>query len=439
MYTRLIKMKENDKKEDAGKEYLNLTQNQRDVLRGEENATKPGAFLQDILTKKVERLPKRLNSLLLDIEVLNEASFFQSDWEGEVWDSVRTSDDKWQSYEWEPILREILSDDSVDVDYAPKSAREFLRRLKEADKFGKNLGLAIHRLTRNNMPKDMLKKLASGFLRGLLLGETDYYDRRTGEARIKVIFNHLENEKVRWLDELQLPDADEVHPYHNDVPDNVLKSVIKQAGLTYSETLSEYLTDEAFHVPPPGDPTIPDAGPNNEKPVEYPDIPAIEGKRRRCQHTIEPIKKNTEIASAEQLINKLQELRRLLSNNRRHFELFKNIYKNSSLPESYNLFLNEYEFFDEGYDEKMKLMYSLAGEKGTFEEFPLVTQRVGDGSWKLTPIGELIGYISLEKDNDALICELPHKHVLGVEMSERETQMIKTTMKFMHSPHSSSF
>jgi len=437
----------------TGKEYLSLTPKQRRLLYGEESFER-SVQLEDIITNKVRRLPKRLDNLLTDIDALSEANFFESDWEPPLSNAMKQNrQDIWESYQWESIHRQILDDDGVtglisddaigELEYSPDGEIRQYNRNARAENLGKSLGIAIHQLTHDCMSSEERNELLVGFFEGLLFGKEGPSNYRVGNQTVNSALDAIAESD--WQFKLRLMTAD-LSAYSGKVRSpqrheniKLAKMVINRTNLIESDTLLEYIIDEAFQFPISQGPSpVPPTSLSRRIPKEEDPLPkykskSVEKKKLfRGELVAELVERNTEIKKVDMLVKYVEASQVVFENNENIREVFDKLYQ-AYKSETTNIDekLSNPKRFMSDWGSNKGIAYTLAGTKGKLKDIELLTTN-SEGDWKMDPLGELVGYMYIDEGSFYPIDDLCHRYVLNKEISNEESQLIQAAIETFH-------
>lgn len=438
-----------------GLEYYQLTNHQRNYLRGKKSVERPGTLMKTILDKKVKRLPERVDRLLTDIELLSRTGFFESNWNAECWHRVQTENEPWDSWDWEPHSDRLITsvsdstslfgtdtnDDGNDGDHlsplfniegsASSSLSIYHLDLSGdeyfATEFGNNFGSVARKLTKNKFCKKEMINVLFGFITGYLLDDEANSDDRI--LTVEEALTKLDSRVDSWkFGENVREKAGNKSKSIEQGQTRIIKRAISNTELTQSQTLIEFLRNEVF--------TITHNQLNQDNPVEEDSLEkfrlvgdtthnnALENKLSRVKQRIDDLHMNTQIGNIEYLITALETVVPVLATKEEHYNIFEKLYKDTEASHPDYVFSKPSDLFSKPYGDKMARVRTLAGEKTTdFEAHPLVTEDQNGNQWYLTRFGRLVGYIMVNKEDPSLVEELPHKYALNVDISENEVTL----------------
>lgn len=440
----------------TGKEYLSLTPKQRRLLYGEESFER-SVQLENIITNKVRRLPKRLDNLLTDIDALSEANFFESDWEPPLSDAMKQNrQDVWESYQWESIHRQILDDDGVaglisddaigELEPSPDGEIRQFNENARSKNLGKSLGIAIHQLTYDCMSHEERNELLVGFFEGLLLGKEGPSNYREGNQTVSSALDAIAEPdwefKLRAM-AADFPDSSEQMrspKRHENI--KLAEIAINRTNLIKSDTLLEYIIDEAFQFPTSHGPSVSSTNfasrpiPKEEDPLPKYKSKSVEKKKLlRGELVAELVERNTEIKKINMLVRYVEVSKYVFKNNENIRDVFKRLYQahkseTTDIDEKLSnpkRFMSDWGSNQDDWGSNKGIAYTLAGTKGKLKDIELLTTD-SEGEWKIDPLGELVGYICIDEDSTYPIDELCHRYVLDKEITNEESQLIQAAI-----------
>lgn len=437
--------------ESAGKEYLGLTLEQRKLLWGD-ISYESEEQLETIIEKKVQRLPKRLKALFTDIDALDQANFFESDWEPPVSDTIRKNNqEKWKSYEWEPILREVLDDDGIvsitegtikELEPSPDGELKQSIKNDRAENFGESLGIAIHQLTQDSMANEAQHKLLAGFFYGLLMGKEGRSDFVETDQRFSSALEEIEDSS--GMHRLSIQPDDTIRPQkkvRKQLDENMAKDIITNVDLTPSDTLVGYIIDNSFDITrgkyrrernhrtidTTTDVSLEE--PTWETPIPlYPEMSFEQRKLLRGDIIVRLAKRNKNLGSIDKLRNQINTAIGCIEDLQERSRVFTKIYNDSKSQEGGPNISKVNDYFDEGGGMNGRILKMFAGEYFPFNGTPLITD---DRASEITPLGDIVGYLLVEKNNNLRVIELLHKYALDMNISDREEDIIETALAAM--------
>jgi hypothetical protein len=428
----------------TGKQYLGLTSKQRKLLYGDLQFQRSDQLVK-IINDKARRLPKRLDNILTDIDALNEANFFTSEWEPPVSETIKQNcQDEWQSFEWELTLREILDDEGIigeisegtlgELPASPDGKIQQYNKNSRAKNFGQSVGVAVHQLTQDCMSDEAKRKLLAGLFEGYLLGKKNTKNKNIDKQTISKAIEYIES--IDWESILQIHNADLstriIHPREKQNKE-LAKQVMDQEGLSETQTLSDHIIDNAFDVE-----SIQSCSTKSIAVEEdvirtrinrgslpyYKNRPVKEKKLLRGELIVKLRKRNTKIDRAEKLIQTVKITNIHLDGE--ILDVFEKLYKahTNNRHKSVNLIISHPKnHFGDDWGSDRGRVNTLNGQKIPLKGIELVSQNSSE-EWKLTPLGELVGYMSIDQQSEYPIDELCHKFVLDEPIDDKEERLI---------------
>lgn len=438
-------MPNSDSGKDEPPKHLHLSDKQKEFLKQEYSPNSPGKWMKDILNKKVKYLPERIERLFSDIELLAEAGFFDPGWNTETFDRVQLDNDWIQLYCWDEFLyasfpgyNEELTESQKAIIASFLNHNGDIEKLVKAQKFGSTLGSSIHYITNESMTGKEKEYLAFGFIRELLLEESD--------GDVDKNYEQLKR-NMDDIDEL-LEEWHFITTFNNNIRSSsknyadekvrMVNELIHDAGLTASNVLRKEIFDMAYdnenHIiqinPFEHGWVLNETDAFTEEDISIDDY--REQMRDDISRSIEDIKQNSTISDMELLIDVLEHVLLFLHNLDDAWEMFKIVYLKSYNNKNNILFTKPGEFFDEAEGDKMSEIRTLANEKGVstegqqgFIKFPVITEDSYTSDWKITPLGELIGYILITMDAPQLANEMAHGYALNSVISVEEQGLVE--------------
>lgn len=438
--------------ESAGEEYLDLTLDQRKLL-WDDISYDTAKQLDTIIEKKVRRLPKRLNNLLIDIDALDQANFFESDWEPPVSDTIRKNNqDRWNSYEWQPILREILDDDGIiadtgdyigNIEASPDGELNQSMKNGRAKNLGRSLGIAIHQLTHDSMDSEAQNKLLTGFFYGMLMGKGGLSDPTEADQRFTSALEEIEANSGAHRLNAQIDDSMVRSPQEKTkkMGEGIAKDIIDSVDLTPSDVLVDHIIGDAFDISTGKshrirNPTTISATTDEsfEKPTWktpiplYPKKPFEQRKFLRGDIIVRLAKRNKNLGSIEKLRNQINTAIGCIEDRLDRSRVFTKIYNDSKSQDGGPDISKVNDYFAEGDGKNGRILEMFAGGHFPFNGTPLITD---DRASEITPLGEIIGYLLVEKNNNLEVIELLHAYALDMDISDREENLIETALAAM--------
>lgn len=443
-------MTDHDSERNNIPKHLHLSDKQREFLKQESSPDDPGKLLRTILDLKVKNLPDRIERLFTDINLLAEAGFFNSSWNAEFFDRVHTDKDWIQSYHWSeyfyrtfPGYEEELNETEKAILRSILIADADVEKIVQAQRFGAELGEAFCSLTDPHLSDEAKEYLVFGFLLKVLIEEpnADIDESYVQlQNKLKNIEQIIDNWHLMSSFNKNVTKESENHAREHI---EIINSVIREAGLDYSNILSQLVMEMSYDIEEDG---IIQINPfenewilQNTEMCSNKDLSIDEfrkQKRESAEEAIQIIEEKSDISDIGELIEALRHVLIFLHQNDELWDVFKRISAESISSSSDYLFNNPGEFFDDQEGDKMSCIRTLSNEKcyvidnnKRWIKFPLLTEDSYHSHWKFTPLGDLVTDILIKKDDPKLATEMAHAYALNVGLSEEERNLVKRALE----------
>jgi hypothetical protein len=387
--------------EDSGKKHFQLTQTQRKKLRGEEElGDAPGRFLRDIREKKVEQLGKRFEILFDDIHAMAAAGYFEEDFSGSVWDRVQTDDDEWKSWEWEPILEEILCDPDGHKRRPQEPHRE------SPAEFAIELGHHLRLLCTDDFKNESIIRMQLYLMIGMFI---EPFEQRSNKlvhrpTKIFALIDEIRKNAEEWVFE-EMRVASE-SSFHDQRRFDIIKSVFAEHALTPSIVLSAKIIADTGFIPTP----------QSDDAEFAPDMDEEE-----LTEFVTELIEETEIREMEELINKMdiciyqfEEISTYINKSisaeqfqggQEYADTIEGVDSDDNLKALFRICYSKQgtvtsaDFPNDVSNKCVHHLKQFAGQKDNsyvWEQHPVLTQN--ETGWCLTAFGELLGYHMFERE-----------------------------------------
>lgn len=223
----------------------------------------------------------------------------------------------------------------------------------------------------------------------------------------------------------------------------IARKVINKTNLSETDILAEYIIDEAFQFPT----IIGDSDPehtlkrsvrvNENDPLpEYENKSVEEKKLLRGELIIGLVERNTNIKTIEMLIKYIEVATIKLNEHKNISSVFEELYKKYTDPKKASIdkiisspkrHMSDWGSNKDDWGSNKGIVYTLAGTKGGLLGIELLTKN-SEGEWTMNPLGELVAYIYIDKNNDYPVDELCHKYALNKNVTDEENRLIRATI-----------